>query len=196
MRLRAPGQINSMGRCTNSFATAHSTPEISLTALLCHPSGKTNSERHFGGPIKRQKTIFFFDYEGIRQSLGVTAVSVVPSPQARPGHLVSGAVTVDPLVLPYLSFFPLPNGPISGDAGTFSLVTQNLTTESFATARGDHRFSDKDSLHMTWLFDNGQTSGPDVFGGLLPGTLHSAGRRPLRRVTYSRPPPLTSFGLD
>jgi hypothetical protein len=134
------------------------------------PLRKNQFGAALGGPIKRQKTFFFFDYEGIRQSLGVTAVSVVPSPQARQGHLISGAVTVDPLVLPYLSFFPLPNGPISGDGGTFSLVTQNLTTESFATARGDHRFSDKDSLHMTWLFDNGQTSGPDIFGGLLLGT--------------------------
>ena len=84
--------------------------------------------------------------------------------------LASGTVTVNPLASPYLSFFPTPNGPISGDAGTYSLVTQNVTTESFATARGDHRFSDKDSLHMTWLFDSGQTSGPDVFGNLLLGT--------------------------
>ena len=124
----------------------------------------------FGGPLKRQKTFFFFDYEGIRQSLGVTAVSTVPSPQAREGHLAGGAVTVNPLVAPYLAFFPLPNGPINGDVGTYSLVTQDITTESFAIARGDHRFSDKDWIHMIWLFDSGQTSGPDVFGNLLLGT--------------------------
>jgi hypothetical protein len=134
------------------------------------PLRKNQFGAALGGPIKRQKTFFFFDYEGIRQSLGVTAVSVVPSLQARQGHLVSGTVTINPLVAPYLSFFPLPNGPISGDSGTYSLVTQNVTTESFATARGDHRFSDKDSLHMIWLFDSGQTSGPDVFGNLLLGT--------------------------
>src|SRR5579862_6935140 len=51
-----------------------------------------------GGPVKRQKTFFFFDYEGIRQALGVTAVSTVPSPQARQGHLVAGTVAVNPLV--------------------------------------------------------------------------------------------------
>jgi hypothetical protein len=122
------------------------------------------------GPIKRQKTFFFLDYEGVRQTLGLTAVSMVPSLQARQGHLVSGVVTVDHLVAPYLSFFPLPNGPITGDAGTYSLVTQGVTTESFATARGDHHFSDKDSIHLTWLFDSSQTSGPDVFGGLQLGT--------------------------
>jgi hypothetical protein len=134
------------------------------------PLRKNQFGAALGGPVKRQKTFFFLDYEGIRQALGVTAVNIVPSPQARQGHLVTGAVTVDPLVVPYLSFFPLPNGPISGDSGTYSLVTQNNTTESFATARGDHHFSDKDSVHVTWLFDSGQTSGPDVFGGLLLGT--------------------------
>jgi len=134
------------------------------------PFRKNQFGATLGGPVKRQKTFFFFDFEGIRQALGVTAVSIVPSPQARLGHLLSGAVTVDPLVAPYLSFFPLPNGPINGDVGTYSLVTQDFTTESFATARGDHRFSDKDSIHMTWLFDSGQTSGPDVFGELLLGT--------------------------
>lgn len=123
-----------------------------------------------GGPVKRQKTFFFFDYEGIRQALGVTAVSTVPSPQARQGHLAAGTVAVSPLVAPYLAFFPLPNGLVNGDVGIYSLVTEDVTTESFATARGDHRFSDNDSLHMTWLFDSGQTSGPDVFGNLLLGT--------------------------
>jgi hypothetical protein len=54
------------------------------------PLRKNQFGAALGGPIKRQKTFFFFDYEGIRESLGVTAVSVVPSPQARQGHLVSG----------------------------------------------------------------------------------------------------------
>lgn len=57
--------------------------------------------QRWAGPIKRQKTFFFFDYEGIRQALGVTAVSTVPSPQAREGHLVAGTVAVNPLVAPY-----------------------------------------------------------------------------------------------
>jgi hypothetical protein len=52
-----------------------------------------------GGPLKRRQTVFFFDYESVRQSLGVTAVSIVPSPQARQGHLVTSAVRVDPLVV-------------------------------------------------------------------------------------------------
>ena len=123
-----------------------------------------------GGPVKRQRTFFFVDYEGIRQELGVTTVNTVPSPDARIGDLLSGAVTVSPLVAPFLVFLPLPNGPIKGDTGTYTLVTQNKTTENFVTSRLDHRFSDSDEIHGTYLFDNSQTTGPDVFDDVLLGT--------------------------
>jgi len=124
-----------------------------------------------GGPIKRQRTFFFFDYEGIRQGLGVTTVNTVPSQAARIGQLVAGPVRVSPLVAPFLAFFPLPNGPIKGDAGTYTFASQNNTTENFVTSRVDHRFSDRDAIHATYLFDKGQTTGPDMFDGVLLGTL-------------------------
>src|ERR1700731_309049 len=123
-----------------------------------------------GGPIKRQRTFFFFDYEGIRQGLGVTTVDTVPSPAARIGQLVAGPVTVSPLVAPFLAFFPLPNGPIKGDAGTYTFASQNSTAENFVTSRVDHRFSDLDAVHGTYLFDKGQTTGPDMFDDALLGT--------------------------
>jgi hypothetical protein len=36
-----------------------------------------------GGPIRKDRTFIFGDYEGLRQSLGVTTVDTVPSPAAR-----------------------------------------------------------------------------------------------------------------
>jgi hypothetical protein len=123
-----------------------------------------------GGPIKRQRTFFFFDYEGIRQVLGVTTVDTVPSPAARIGQLVAGPVAVSPLVAPFLAFFPLPNGPIKGDTGTYAFASQNNTTENFGTSRIDHRFSDYDAIHATYLFDKGQTTAPDTFDSVLLGT--------------------------
>src|SRR6202035_2837375 len=38
-----------------------------------------------GGPIRKDRTFVFADYEGIRQSLGVTSFNTVPSPAARSG---------------------------------------------------------------------------------------------------------------
>src|SRR6266849_2363980 len=64
-----------------------------------------------GGPIRKDRTFFFADYEGLRQSLGVTHVDTVPSAAARKGLLSTGPVQVDSAVARFLSaFFPLPNG--------------------------------------------------------------------------------------
>src|SRR6266851_416748 len=41
----------------------------------------------FGGPIRKDRTFFFFDYEGIRQVQGVNVSSKVPSENARLGIL-------------------------------------------------------------------------------------------------------------
>ena len=54
-----------------------------------------------GGPIQRDKTFFFVDYEALRQGRGNTVLSKVPSPNARNGilHNANGTpftVNVDP----------------------------------------------------------------------------------------------------
>jgi hypothetical protein len=116
-----------------------------------------------GGPLKRQRTFFFVNYEGVRQGLGVSVVDTVPAPSARAGNLVTGRVTVIPLVAPYLAFFPQPNGPIKGDAGTYTFSAQNDAHENLLTTRVDHHFSEKDAIHGTYLFDQGATTGPDVY---------------------------------
>ncbi len=123
-----------------------------------------------GGPVRKDKTFFFVDYEGVRQSLGVTTVDTVPSVAARAGQLVNGAVTVNPKVTPFLTLFPLPNAGVKGDTGSYAFAAQDVTSENFLTSRGDHHFSDRDILHGTYLEDDGQTSGPDIFNGVLLGT--------------------------
>src|SRR5579864_3851356 len=52
------------------------------------PPFKRNQFGGSGGvPIKKGRTFIFGDYEGLRQSLGVTTVDTVPSPDARNGLL-------------------------------------------------------------------------------------------------------------
>jgi hypothetical protein len=128
-----------------------------------------------GGPVRHDKTFFFFSYEGLRQSLGVTNVDTVPSAAARAGQLQAGNVNIDSKVAPYLKLFPLPNGIVKGDIGQYIVATQLVTPENFYTARVDHHFSDRDSIHGTFVFDNGQTTGPDAFNDTLLGT--TSGRR-------------------
>lgn len=60
------------------------------------------------GPIWKQHTFIFGDYEGLRQSLGITQVDTVPSASARAGNLSTGAISVDPNVLRFVNaFYPL-----------------------------------------------------------------------------------------
>src|SRR5713226_1052918 len=60
-----------------------------------------------GGPMIKNRTFVFADYEAIRQSTGVTNVVTVPSLAARSGRLSTGDVAVDPAVARYLPFYPL-----------------------------------------------------------------------------------------
>src|SRR5579872_1127878 len=108
-----------------------------------------------GGPIRRDKTFIFGDFEALRRSKGISYVDAVPSPAARTGNLASGSVTVDPAAAKYLGFYPLPNGPLigNGDLGLFSFAAQQVVSENFWTARVDHRFSEKDSLFATYMYD-------------------------------------------
>ena len=122
-----------------------------------------------GGPIKRDKTFWFVDYEGFRESLGITTTSKVPSPAARNGTLVSKGVTsqvqIDGAVKPYLAIYPLPNAGLTSDpnVGLFAIAGQRVSHENFVTTRMDHRFSERDSLNGVFLYDNGLVNNPDEF---------------------------------
>src|SRR3989475_7881037 len=110
-----------------------------------------------GGPIQKDRTFVFADYEGLRQSLGVTHVNTVPSVAARKGMLSTGPVQVDPAISRYLeAFYPLPNGPLlgSGDTGIFSFAGQQVTTENYFTTKIDRKLSERDSFSATYMRDN------------------------------------------
>jgi hypothetical protein len=151
-----------------------------------------------GGPIVKNHTFFFADYEGIRQSKGIANVNFVPSPKARTGLLCSnpaGAppskpcstmqVAVDPNVKQYLvqpavggfthSLYPDGQGaPIgNGDVSVFTFSGQQIINENFVTTRIDHKFSDKNSLFGTYLFDKTPYSAPDSMGNVELGSLSS-----------------------
>ena len=120
-----------------------------------------------GGPILKDRTFIFGNYEGLRQSLGVTNKDTVPSLAARAGNLTSGMVTVSPMVVPFLGLYPMPNGAVAGDTAVYNIVIQQTTLEDFFTTRVDHKFSDKDSLAGTYLFDRSSVTQPDEFKNKL-----------------------------
>jgi carboxypeptidase family protein/TonB-dependent receptor-like protein len=140
-----------------------------------------------GGPIQRDKTFAFGDFEAIRQSKGITTVATVPSAAARGGTLCSNpdnpqnpctptSVQVTPQAQAYFPFYHLPGAPLAGsngDLGLFTFPGQQVVSENFLTARVDHNFSEKDSLFGTYMFDRTPYSSPDGLNNVEFQTLTS-----------------------
>jgi len=120
-----------------------------------------------GGPIIKNRTFFFADYEGNRQSKGIATPLTVPSIYARNGVLLSGPVTVDANVKKYLALYPLPDPACLADTCLFTYAGQQVVSENFFTTRIDHKFSDKDSIFGTYLYDKSPYNSPDSMGNVL-----------------------------
>jgi hypothetical protein len=153
-----------------------------------------------GGPIRKDRTFFFADYEGLGQDLGVTNPDVTPSAAADsglwnvaptasfPAQCVSNGVTgtfngspfkqcaiaVNQLVQPYLAFWGPPQTLTGlGNSGIYSIVTQRGTTENFVSGRVDHKISDSDSLFGTYQYDRAPVTQPDPLNDVLLSSITS-----------------------
>ncbi len=137
-----------------------------------------------GGPIRRNKAFLFANYEGFRQSLGLSDVTLVPDAGARAGILPCAALTtvtsscnastapttvaLGKGVANLLNLWPVANGPEltinglnSGVAESFSSPQQHIR-EDFGTARFDQNFSDKDTFSAVYTGDDSQSFSPTI----------------------------------
>ncbi|MGB2889523.1 MAG: TonB-dependent receptor [Candidatus Acidiferrales bacterium] len=134
-----------------------------------------------GGPIFQNRTFFFADYEGIRQAKGLPQVLHVPSSAARLGMIHDSTtglpitVPIDPNAKKFLALYPVPNGATvgNGDLALFTFAANQVVNENFVTTRLDHRFSEKDSLFGTYMFDRTPYISPDPFDNAVISTLSS-----------------------
>ena len=125
-----------------------------------------------GGPIIKNHTFFFADFEAIRQSKGIANKDNLPSANARKGMLQSGTVAVTQAAQAYLVLYPTPPD-CGGDVCPLIFSAQQIINENFVTTRLDHKFSGKDSIFGTYLFDRTPYSSPDPMGNVLLGSLTS-----------------------
>lgn len=153
-----------------------------------------------GGPIQRNKSFFFGNYEGLRQALTVTQLSSVPSANARVGVLSTGTITVDANIASILDFYHLPNAGLSstGDTGYYSVATKQSGAEDFYLTKLDHVFSEKDRITGTFLLDSSDLSQPDQLNNIL---FHHKLKRPFVAIeeTHTFTPALINslrFGFN
>lgn len=130
-----------------------------------------------GGPIRKEKTFLFANYEGLRQHLHESGVALVPDANARQGLLPCGLVQpapspcpaqglvrvgVAPGVAPLLALWPAPNPggtDFGGIAEAFSSPLQTIR-EDFGAARVDHIFSARDSASAVYTTDDSADNTP------------------------------------
>jgi hypothetical protein len=112
-----------------------------------------------GGPIKKDRTFFFANYEGYRQKLGLSDLTLVPDNTSRAAAVAS--------IKSLLALWPVANGPElltstggqSGIAEAFTNPIQHIR-EDFGSTRLDHTFSDKDSLGAYYTIDDSEGHSP------------------------------------
>lgn len=112
-----------------------------------HAGRPRAAERHndfggfLGGPILRNKTFFFFSYEGARLRLPQTAIVQVP-------YLNGVGCNASSAIAPYLNAFPKPNGMLSTSTctGQFTGSYANSATLNATSLRLDHSLSSKYSI--------------------------------------------------
>jgi len=123
-----------------------------------------------GGPLKKDKWFLFGNYEGFRQALAFSNVTVVPDDLARQGQLPNAttgvyapAANLNPAMLKYMAMWPAVNGPEllvnglpSGTALSFNNPREHIR-EDFGTVRSDYLLSGKDTLSFAYTIDDGNS---------------------------------------
>jgi hypothetical protein len=133
-----------------------------------------------GGPIKKDKLFLFGNYEGYRQNLGESLVTLVPDNQARLGQVPNATTGVyaptafSPISAQLLNLWPVANGPEVtqlNPAGTLIVPTgiakyigtapQHIR-EDFGTTRFDANLGPKDTFNTIYTIDDSYASTPSA----------------------------------
>jgi outer membrane receptor protein involved in Fe transport len=130
-------------------------------ARLAKPKERQNDfGGTFGGPIVRDRTFFFFSYEGLRLRLPQVALDTVPDISARQSAI--------PAIQPYLNAFPIDPGQpdLGGGIAQFNASYSNAAALDAYSLRLDHRLTEKWSLSARYNYspshitERGANDGP------------------------------------
>jgi hypothetical protein len=150
-----------------------------------------------GGPIRRDQTFFFADYEGTRSREGITRVTNVPTVQERAGNFTQSlfGVPIDPFTGQPFSGGSIPDQRINSVgraiAALYPLPNRNVPFQNFVSSptqsddnhsfdvRVDHRLTNRADLAVRYSFGDRNLfepfTGPSF--SVVPGFGDSVKRR-------------------
>src|SRR5208282_3773553 len=143
-----------------------------------------------GGPIVKDKTFFYLDYEGQRENVGVVSLACVPTQafiQQATANVTTAGGVVSPVGSALLNFWPhnpanYISGVTSNDSGCFNAsgnfapdytaIAPSFNNLSSVIGKIDHSFNTNNNISGRYFFGDSTQQFPlalNATGGQLPG---------------------------
>ena len=154
-----------------------------------------------GGPIVRDRTFFFIDFESTQLSQAQDFNNVVPSLAQRGGDFSANKAITDPLtgkpfpgniipasrISPQAAFFlPYMPAPDFVSSGTYRAIVANPLTQQLnkGDVKIDHQLTSKDHLMGRYSISDNQEADPNPYPAIGSFPLQSRGQDALAALTH------------